>query len=99
MGPKLNVRQRRKKIEDKFCQQRTVKEVTRENTKLKKHARNFQQENSESMTLKDFMEEFRGRFDRQEKKLDKNHRKMGSMSLKLERLKEQANRTDKENKE
>lgn len=73
-SPKLSVRHRRQKFKDKFHQQRNFKEVTRENSKLKKNARSAQNnEKMENDDWKDLMEEFRNRFHNQDKKLDKNH--------------------------
>ena len=45
------------------------------------------------------MDEFRNRFDNQEKKLDKNHRKLDNLSAKLEKIEEKATKLEKENKE
>lgn len=88
----------KQKFEEKYWQQRSVKEVTRENSKLKKNVKNNQgKDNSDEVSIKDFMEEFRNRFDSQDKKLDKNHRKMVMMNLKLERLEAQSKKYKKDN--
>merc|ERR1711954_139938 len=51
------------------------------------------------MSLNDFMKEFRSRFDNQDRKLDKNNRKMDSMGLKLKRLDAQSRKSEKDNKQ
>merc|ERR1711954_548270 len=57
-SPKLNVRQRKAKLEEKCRLARNAKEQTR--------AKKNTQKESESFSMKDFLEELRGRFDSQD---------------------------------
>ena len=77
ISPKLNVRQRKAKLEEKCRLARSAKEQNRQ----KKNP----QKESENLSMKDFMDELRGRFDSQDKKLDRNQRKIDLMNLKLEK--------------
>merc|ERR1711954_107636 len=54
---------------------------------------------SENLSMKDFMEELRGRFDSQDKKLDQNQRKRDLMNLKLEKPEDHSKKTEKETKD
>merc|ERR1711954_23675 len=81
--PKKSVKERRQKIEEKFRLQRSIKEVMKENSRNKKNAKPVPvKEKKEDILLNDFMEEFRSRFDNQDRKLDKSNRKMDNMGLK-----------------
>merc|ERR1711954_223657 len=91
ISPKLNVRQRKEKLEEKCRLARSAKEKSR----IKK---NPQKEN-DNMSMKDFMDELRGRFDSQDKKLDRNQSKMDLMNLKLEKLDDHSKKTEKETKD
>merc|ERR1711954_573023 len=79
-SPKLNVGQRKEKLEEKCRLARKAKEI--------KSSRKNQSKEADNMSMRDFMEELRGRFDSQDKKLDRNQGKMDLLSLKLEKIKE-----------
>merc|ERR1711954_364162 len=90
-SPKLNVRQRKEKLEEKCRLARKAKE----NKSNKKN----QSKESDNMSMRDFMEELRGRFESQDKKLDRNQGKMDLLSLKLEKIEENVKKVEKDNKD
>merc|ERR1712081_105254 len=99
ISPKQSVRQRKAKLEEKCRQARAIKEMSRASTQMKTQGKNVQRDCDDNPSLKDFMDEFRNRFDNQEKKLDKNHRKLENLNAKLEKIEEKSSKTEKENKE
>merc|ERR1711954_576577 len=90
-SPKMNVKQRKAKLEEKCRLARNAKEQSR--------GKKNQAKDAENMTMKDFMEELRGRFDSQDRKLDRNQGKMDLLNLKLEKIEDNAKKSEKANKE
>merc|ERR1711954_588189 len=90
-SPKLNVGQRKEKLEEKCRLARKAKEI-------KSNKKNNSKE-ADNMSMRDFMEELRGHFDSQDKKLDRNQGKMDLLSLKLEKIEENVKKVEKDNKD
>merc|ERR1711954_358196 len=90
-SPKMNVKQRKAKLEEKCRLARVKSQVSR--------GKKNQAKEAENMTMKDFMEELRGRFDSQDRKLDRNQDKMDLLNLKLEKIEDNAKKSEKANKE
>merc|ERR1711954_284348 len=72
--------------------------MARTNNLSKKNANN-KRDCEENYSLNDFMKEFRGRFDNQEKKLDKNHIKLSNLSAKMGKIEERSSKMEKDTKE
>merc|ERR1711954_360348 len=98
-SPKQSVRQRKAKLEEKCRQARALKEQTRSTNQTKKQGKSNQRECEEKYSLKDFMDELHDRFNTQEKKLDKNQRKLDTLGAKIEKIEEKTTKSDKNNKE
>merc|ERR1711954_211953 len=98
-SPKQSVRQRKAKLEEKCRQARAMKEQARSLTQTKKQGKGNLRECEENYSLKDFMDKFRGRFNTQEKKLDKNYRKLETLGAKIEKIEEKTTTSHKDNKE
>merc|ERR1711954_415875 len=90
-SPKMNVKERKAKLEEKCRLARVKSQVSR--------GKKNQAKDAENMTMKDFMEELRGRFDSQDCKLDRNQSKMDLLNIKLEQIEDNAKKSDKANKE
>merc|ERR1711954_300528 len=90
-SPKLDVRQQKEKLEEKCRLARKAKE---NKSSKKNHTKE-----SDNMSMRDFIEELRGCFDSQDRKLDRNQGKMDLRSLKLEKIEENVKKVKKDNKD
>merc|ERR1711954_552455 len=79
-SPKMNVKERKAKLEEKCRLARVKSQVSR--------GKKNQAKDAENMTMKDFMEELRGRFDSQD-----------LLNLKLEQIEDNAKKSEKANKD